>query len=168
LRATHPRHQVELNAPPRPAHRAANGCAPTILVVEDEDFVREVTCEVLQFEGYQVLEARSAVEALRIFHQGGGSVQLLLTDIVLPGKSGRDLARNLRKRCPHLKTLFVSGYPENDAMEKELPDEKAFYLPKPFSVESLMRMVRHILVRNSESDSGESERKDLERFLGRE
>lgn len=127
----------------------------TILVVEDEDFVREVTCEVLQFEGYQVLKARSAMEAIRIFHQSGEKVQLLLTDIMLPGRTGHDLARKLRGECPGLRTLFVSGYPENDAMQKDLPEAEAFYLPKPFSVESLMRMVRQVLQRSGEEDGGD-------------
>ena len=131
----------------------------TILVVEDEDFVREVTCEVLQFEGYQVLKARSAVEAIRIFHQSGEKVQLLLTDIVLPGRNGHDLARKLRGECPGLRTLFVSGYPENDAMQKELPQPEAFYLPKPFSVESLMRMVRRVLQRSDEEHSADGKEK---------
>jgi CheY-like chemotaxis protein len=117
----------------------------TILVVEDEDFVRQVTCEVLEFEGYRVLKARSAAEAAHLFHLCGGKVQLLLTDVVLPGRNGCHLARDLVAFCPALKTLFVSGYPENEVARHGLPEKGAPYLPKPFSVAALTRMVRHVL-----------------------
>ena len=68
----------------------------TILLVEDEDFVRQVTAEVLSFGGYQVFGARTAAEAMRVFRQQRAKVQLLLTDVVLPGTNGRELARDLR------------------------------------------------------------------------
>ena len=113
-------------------------------MVEDEDFVREVTCQVLQFEGYEVLRARSAAEAMRVFHDCGKSVQLLLTDMVLPGRNGRALARDLASFCPGLKTLFVSGYPEVE-IARSVGAECGVYLAKPFSVESLMRAVKGAL-----------------------
>lgn len=125
--------------------RGPRSAAATILVVEDEDFVRNVTCEVLKFEGYQVLTARSAVEALHLFRERRGSIQLLLTDVALPGKSGRELARTLRGSRPGLPTIYVSGYPENDVMQRDLPAEESFYLPKPFSVQALMSAVRRVL-----------------------
>lgn len=81
----------------------------TILLVEDEDFVREVTCEVLQSSGYRVLKARNAVEATVTFRRHRQEVGLLITDVVMPGQNGRDLARELSSVCPGLKTLFVSG-----------------------------------------------------------
>jgi CheY-like chemotaxis protein len=114
----------------------------TILLVEDEDFVRQVTAEVLSFGGYQVLGARTAAEAMRIFRQYGEKVQLLLTDVVLPGTNGRDLARNLRLLHPGLRTMFISGYPDNEVAKGSLEEPGVFYLPKPFSVESLMQKVR--------------------------
>jgi two-component system cell cycle sensor histidine kinase/response regulator CckA len=117
----------------------------TILLVEDEDFVRQVTAEVLSFGGYQVFGARTAAEAMRVFRQHGGKVELLLTDVVLPGTNGRDLARDLRLLHPGLKTMFISGYPDNEVAKHSLEEPGVFYLPKPFSVESLMQKVRQVL-----------------------
>ncbi|MBZ5597503.1 MAG: response regulator [Acidobacteriia bacterium] len=121
----------------------AVGC-PTILLVEDEDFVREVTCEVLQSAGYRVLKARNAVEAAVAFRGHREQVRLLITDVVMPGQNGRDLARELRSVCPGLKILFVSGYPDN-VIARDAGEERAsFYLPKPFSAQSLVHAVTAI------------------------
>ena len=117
----------------------------TILLVEDEDFVRQVTAEVLSFGGYQVFGARTAAEAMRLFRQYGEKVQLLLTDVVLPGTSGRDLARDLRLLHPGLKTMFISGYPDNEVTKRSLEEPGVFYLPKPYSAESLMQKVGQVL-----------------------
>jgi len=124
------------------------GMAPvraTILLVEDEDFVRKVTAEVLSFGGHQVFGARTAAEAMRVFRQHGEKLQLLLTDVVLPGTNGRDLARDLRLLHPGLKTMFISGYPDNEVSKRSLEEPGVFYLPKPFSVESLIQKVRQVL-----------------------
>ena len=117
----------------------------TILLVEDEAFVREVTCDLLEAEGYRVLKARTAVEARTVFRRHSRTVHLLLTDIVLPGENGRELAQQLRRLSPTLVTIFVSGYPVN-AVTREGPwEEGTFYLPKPFSAESLLGKVRQVL-----------------------
>jgi len=117
----------------------------TILLVEDEAFVREVTCELLECEGFRVLKAKSAIEARTIFRYYGKIVRLLLTDVVLPGQNGRDLARDLRGLCPSLTTIFISGYPENSVTRDGLTDDGMFYLPKPFSAESLLSKVKQVL-----------------------
>jgi CheY-like chemotaxis protein len=117
----------------------------TILLVEDEDFVRQVTAEVLSFGGYRVFEARTAAEAMRVFRQHGEHVQLLLTDVVLPGTNGRDLARDLQLLHPGLRTMFISGYPDNEVTQRGLEEPRVFYLPKPYSAESLMQKVRQVL-----------------------
>ena len=83
----------------------------TILLVEDESFLREVTCEILESAGYQVLKARTAAEAISAFDEYKTIVRLLLTDVVLPGQNGRDLATDLRSVSPKLKIIFTSGYP---------------------------------------------------------
>src|ERR1700750_2302372 len=85
----------------------------TILLVEDEVRVRRVMADVFRLKGYAVLEVENAEEALRVATR---SVQLLVTDVVLPGKNGRDLARELRRRLPELKTILVSGYSESVAL----------------------------------------------------
>jgi two-component system, cell cycle sensor histidine kinase and response regulator CckA len=116
-----------------------------ILVVEDEAFVREVTCEILERAGYDVLKARNGAEARGIFHHRSESIQLLLTDVVLPGENGRELATYLKTKQPGLKTIFISGYPENTISRNGLQPEGISYLPKPFSVESLMQKVTEVL-----------------------
>lgn len=118
-------------------HRAA-----TILLVEDEAFVREVTREILESAGYRVLTAKVAAEAARILDQEPSRIDLLLTDIVLPDESGRVLAENLLRRNPCLKVLYVSGYPEQIRM---LQDKREDCLPKPYSSEALVRKVEAMI-----------------------
>jgi CheY-like chemotaxis protein len=119
-----------------------------ILVVEDEGFVREVTAEILEAAGYHVVKARTAAEALAVFHECGENVDLLVTDVVLPGRNGCELARELRQRVPQLRTVLISGYPENAATRNAEVDGnggRTTYLQKPFSVESLLRSIRAAL-----------------------
>lgn len=81
----------------------------TILLVEDEGFVREVACKVLESAGYRVLSTRNAAEAKRKFRGCVEGIELLLTDVVLPGRDGLTLANDLQAICPTLKTIFMSG-----------------------------------------------------------
>jgi DNA-binding response OmpR family regulator len=117
----------------------------TILLVEDETFLREVTCEILESAGYRVLKTRNAAEALSAFSEYKTIVRLLLTDVVLPGQNGRDLANELRSVCPELKIIFISGYPENVVTRHGIQEDGMFYLPKPFSLQSLTRKVKQVL-----------------------
>ena len=117
-----------------------------ILLVEDESFVLEVTAEILQAAGYQVLKARHAAEAMRIFRQNTDTIELLVLDVVLPGRNGWELARELIHLHPQLKIVFVSGYPENANTRTADFGHKVVYLPKPFSVNSLMQKVREAIV----------------------
>lgn len=118
----------------------------SILLVEDENFVREVTAEILQTAGYEVVKARSAAEAMREFRQHKGEVELLVVDVVLPGKSGREMVKELMQYDPTLKTIFISGYPENTGDREGNFLSKSNYLPKPFSVVSLMQKIRETIV----------------------
>jgi two-component system, cell cycle sensor histidine kinase and response regulator CckA len=117
----------------------------TVLLVEDENFVREVTSEILQSAGYRVLRTRNAAEAMRVFRRYRDEVQLLLTDVVMPGQNGCALAQDLRAMCPNLRTIFISGYPENSVTRNGIQPPGVFYLPKPFSAECLLRQVKRIL-----------------------
>lgn len=81
----------------------------TILLVEDEQFLRDVTCEILESAGHRVLKTGNAAEALAAFKEFKPIVRLLLTDVVLPGQNGRDLANELRVVCPKLSIIFISG-----------------------------------------------------------
>ncbi len=123
----------------RIANEEPLGGAETILLVEDEIFVRKVTCEVLRSAGYRVLTAKSAAEALQVYEGNSASVDLLLTDVVLPGETGRSLARRLRRENPELKVLFVTGYAEQMGLVEE---ERERYLAKPFSSRVLLRRLR--------------------------
>jgi DNA-binding response OmpR family regulator len=111
----------------------------TILLVEDESFVREVTREVLQSAGYQVLSAKNAVEASDIFKQCDSEIDLLLTDVILPGDSGKLLGARLREKNRGLKILFITGYVE------QMTGTGEDCLAKPFSTEVLLGRVRQIL-----------------------
>ncbi len=105
-----------------------------ILLVEDEAFVREVTGEVLRSAGYRVFSAKNAAAAMRIYEARGDEVELLLSDVVLPGESGRVLAGRLRREDPWLKILLVTGYAADGTggpMQEEC-------LAKSFSAEVLL------------------------------
>jgi DNA-binding NtrC family response regulator len=117
----------------------------TILVVEDEAFVREATCDILESEGYRVLRAGNAAEAQAAFQRQHGKIQLLLSDIVLPGQNGPELAKALRTARPALRTIFISGWPENTVTRYGLTTGQVSYLPKPFSAQSLLGKVRQAL-----------------------
>lgn len=126
------------------------GIQPTILVVEDEAFVREIIAEILESAGFRVLKARNATEAKVAFRSCGETLQLLLTDMILPGQNGRDLAKDLRELNPELKVICISGYALNLLTQKRFVEDGIFYFPKPFSAESLLRKVRQVLAKNLE------------------
>jgi DNA-binding response OmpR family regulator len=117
----------------------------TILLVEDEAFVREVTCEILESAGYRVLKAQNAAEARITFQRYKKIVHLLVVDVVLPGQNGRDLVHELRTISPSLRAIFISGFPENAVTRHGLQEDGLFYLPKPFSGDSLTRKVNQVL-----------------------
>ena len=117
----------------------------TILLVEDETFLRDATCDILESAGYRVLKTCNAAEAMSAFSEYKTIVRLLLTDVVLPGQNGRDLANDLRSICPKLRIIFISGYPENVVTRHGIQEDGMFYLPKPFSLRSLTRKVRQVL-----------------------
>lgn len=116
----------------------------TILLVEDEAFVRGVACEILRTVGYRVLAAKSAKEAAIIFEEEGRHIDLLLSDMILPGETGRELAERLRRKNPNLKVLLASGYGEQIT---GLSKQREPYLAKPFSSEELIRRVREAMAR---------------------
>jgi two-component system cell cycle sensor histidine kinase/response regulator CckA len=117
----------------------------TILLVEDEDPVRAVNARALTARGYTVLEAASGVEALQIIEERGTSVDLVVSDVVMPEMDGPTLLGELRKLYPDLKVIFVSGYAE-DAFKRNLPEGEEFnFLPKPFSLRQLVETVKQVI-----------------------
>ncbi len=117
----------------------------TVLLVEDEDAVRMGGVRALSSRGYTVHEAASGVEALEIFHELGGQVDIVVSDVVMPEMDGPTLLGELLKLQPDIKFVFVSGYAE-DAFAKNLPPEAKFgFLPKPFSLKQLATAVKDML-----------------------
>lgn len=114
----------------------------TILVVEDEPAVRGLFASALRHEGHRVLEARNGAEALQIFEEIGGAIDLLVTDLRMPYIGGRELASKLHARRPDLRTLFVSGY----ASDVQLGPNTAL-LQKPFVRADLLHAVQNLLGR---------------------
>ncbi|OLD16352.1 MAG: hypothetical protein AUJ01_10645 [Acidobacteria bacterium 13_1_40CM_3_65_5] len=116
----------------------------TVLLVEDEDAVRALAREVLRRHGYVVLEARHGLDALRLAERHPDTIHLMVTDIVMPHMSGRDLADRLAEVRPKMKVLFMSGYTDHAAMHRHLTPGAAF-LQKPFTPETFARKVRSML-----------------------
>ncbi|MCD9184835.1 MAG: PAS domain S-box protein [Pyrinomonadaceae bacterium] len=117
----------------------------TILLVEDEDLVRNLNREILESYGYKVIEARNGVEALKIYSEGGIVIDLLMTDVVMPEMGGSELAAKLAAVHPGLKVLFTSGYTDDSVIRHGVTDEGRNFLQKPFSLETLLDKVREIL-----------------------
>ena len=124
--------------------RAPRG-TETVLLVEDAAAVRAVTKQVLERQGYVVLEAPDGEAALRLAQQHRGPIHLLLTDVVLPRVSGRELAERLTQVRPDMKVLYASGYTDDSVVRHGILELGTAYLQKPFSPESLARKVRNVL-----------------------
>ena len=116
----------------------------TILLVEDEDNVRGIASRVLRSSGYTVVEARTGEEALAVLERRD-AIHLVLTDMVLPGMSGRELVRHLAVRRPQVRTLLMSGYPVEDAPSSEAVPAQVNHMMKPFTVAILEAKVREVL-----------------------
>ena len=138
-----------LDARPRTSSPALKGVAgrgtETILVVEDEPAVLALSQRALEAHGYVVLAASDATTALRLVERHGGTIHLLLTDVVMPGMSGRDLADQLAARRPGTRVLYMSGYPGDAVVQHGELQPGASFLQKPFSADGLARKVRDVL-----------------------
>jgi len=119
----------------------------TILLVEDEPDLRCLTQMVLAERGYKVIEAASPAEAERLADDNASEVHLLLTDVVMPGMSGHELAKRLTKRFPHLRVMYMSGYTYNVITQDGTLEEGISFLQKPFTPQALTEKVREALDR---------------------
>jgi two-component system cell cycle sensor histidine kinase/response regulator CckA len=135
---------VVVEGPP-PISRPHPG-AQTVLVVEDEEGLREVARELLQAQGYTVLMAANADEALRQFERNA-SIDVLLTDVVMPGASGPELTRRLVNQRPGLKVIYMSGYTEEALAQHGVLKPGVELLHKPFTSETLGRKICEVLAR---------------------
>ena len=130
-------------ASPVEANRAPS--TETILVVEDEQAVRDLTVKILRKLGHTILAAANGAEAIEIATSYPGPIALLLTDVVMPNMSGRQVADHLLKLRPDLKVLYLSGYTDNTVIHHGVLDHGVEFLPKPFSREALARKIRDVL-----------------------
>lgn len=128
-----------------PPGRPAASLGETILLVEDEDMVREPTMRILARNGYTVLSASNADEALLVAHEHPGTISLLLTDVVMPGRSGKDLAAELRGLRPGTRVLYMSGYNQEVVIHEGSPAEGPHLIEKPFIAVDLLRAIRKTL-----------------------
>jgi two-component system cell cycle sensor histidine kinase/response regulator CckA len=132
------------SAPAKPASGDLTGQG-TILLVEDEDGLRSLNARGLRSRGYSVIEAANGIEALEAFDEKNGAVDLVVSDVVMPEMDGPALLREMRKRNPNLKIIFVSGYAE-EAFDKSLPENEQFaFLAKPFALSALVAKVKETM-----------------------
>jgi CheY-like chemotaxis protein len=140
---------VTIDTPAEPAKPApgATGGRETILVVDDEETVRAAVRRILQKYGYEVLTATGGAEALAILEREGARVALLLTDMVMPAMSGRELVERAAVLHPELRIVVMSGHTEDAALRQgQLPTEHAF-IPKPFTLSDLTTTIRRVIDR---------------------
>jgi signal transduction histidine kinase len=130
---------------PAPSQRGEPTGSETVLLVDDEPLVREATRRTLRSLGYQVVGAKSAEEALRLVAEQGDSIRLVITDVMMPGMNGLELARELGKVRPSLKILFISGYTAGVLAERGFLSDNVDFVQKPVSRDALAQRLRDLL-----------------------
>jgi CheY-like chemotaxis protein len=117
----------------------------TVLVVEDEQEVRKLAVRVLKMQGYKVLEASQGDDALRLCEEHNRPIQLMVTDVVMPGMDGRELTNRLMLLHPEIRVLYMSGYTDNIIVHHGILERGINYIQKPFTVGALAGKVREVL-----------------------
>jgi two-component system, cell cycle sensor histidine kinase and response regulator CckA len=130
--------------PAKSQENEKGGCE-TVLLVEDEESVRELVRETLIARGYKVLEAENGESGLRVAEAHGDGIDILITDVVMPGMGGRELAKKLLQIRPNLGVLFLSGYTEDTILHQGVLGPGTAFLQKPFTLQNLARKVREVL-----------------------
>jgi len=133
--------------PPVPPPQRTRGGQETVLLVEDEEAVRLLARIILERAGYRVLEAPDPEAAIVAFDQASGAVDLLVSDVIMPGGTGPELLQRLAARQPSLRALMMSGYTGNSAIDRRQIEATAAFLEKPFTADGLRRKVREVLDR---------------------
>jgi PAS domain S-box-containing protein len=116
-----------------------------ILILEDEDAVRKLAVRALQESGYEILEASNGQDALELCREREDEIDLILSDVVVPGLSGPDLVDTIRETCPEMKAIFMSGYAENSISKDGILRDDIHFIPKPFRPVELVKKVREVL-----------------------
>jgi CheY-like chemotaxis protein len=117
----------------------------TILLVEDEEMVRELMCEVLEREGYEVLPCAHPRDGIDACLRYPGRIDLLLTDVVMPEMNGREMATRIQEILPELRVVFMSGYTEHVLLQEGKVDGDFEYLQKPFTLQTLTQKLTRVL-----------------------
>jgi CheY-like chemotaxis protein len=125
--------------------QAESGASETILLVEDDQPVRTLSSTILEKQGYRVLEAETGDEALRVVYEHQGPIDLILTDVVMPGMNGREMCTKVTQQHPDVKVLFMSGYTDDVIVHHGILDQGIHFIQKPFSIQALAGKVREIL-----------------------
>jgi CheY-like chemotaxis protein len=136
---------LPLRGPAAQPEKPAGGERPTILLVDDEEQLRNLSRESLEMQGYRVLEARDGGQALLICEKHQGVIDLMITDVIMPRMSGPQLYERLKHVRPEMRVLFISGYTAGMIREKGLLDPGSDFLQKPFSPDALARRVQETL-----------------------
>jgi two-component system, cell cycle sensor histidine kinase and response regulator CckA len=148
-----PRVQRDAGPETGPAPPVAKIGGETVLLVEDDDAVRMLTRLMLTREGYRVLEGANPEEAMRVVASHAGPIDLLITDVVMPGRSGRSLADGLTQQFPKLRVLYMSGYTDGEILRHGVLPPEVRFLQKPFTTSTLARAVRDTLGTGAERPS---------------
>jgi len=133
-----------MNEPER--HPPGTRGTETLLIAEDEELVQYTLRRTLEKAGYRVIVAGTGDEAVARFHETD-DISLLLTDMVLPGKSGDEILKEIRRTNPGIKAIFMSGYPADVIRKKGMAGEEMEFISKPFRQNDLLRMIRDVLDR---------------------
>lgn len=127
----------------QPYPYSTNVVPHTILLVEDEPFVREATRCILESAGFEVLPAEDAAAAIKVYDSSDHAVDLVMTDMILPGRTGEQLGQELRQRSPNVTVLITSGYSNVDCATDE-PHSNTYFLAKPYSRRGLVDKIEKI------------------------
>jgi PAS domain S-box-containing protein len=141
--ARHIEHREQVQ--PKTRNLVPSGHGETVLVVEDETVILELACTMLEHLGYSVLAADSPEEAIDLADAHSGKIHLLITDVVMPGMNGRDLAVQLMQLYPDLRVLFMSGYTANVIAHHGVLDPGVHFMQKPFSMDDIAAKVREVM-----------------------
>ncbi|HEY9073303.1 MAG TPA: response regulator, partial [Desulfobaccales bacterium] len=137
--------EAESTALPGPEAAALHSGTETILLVEDDDGVREIASRILRQSGYQVLPARDGHEALQVCQEFQGTIHQVLTDLVMPGLNGRDLVLRLAALRPGIKVAFMSGYDADGMLDQEMFGTGTVFIQKPFRARDLTMKIWELL-----------------------
>ena len=130
---------------PVPVAHTALGGTETVLLVEDEESVRQLVRETLAAKGYRVVEADNGESGVAVAAKHQGKIDLVITDVVMPGMGGRELVKQLAQTRPETKVLYLSGYTEDAIVSEGTIESGAAFLQKPFTLQNLARKVREVL-----------------------